>query len=983
VSANDYLFAGLAFALAALGNSLALPLASQLGKRFGLVRRRRSAGRRRHGSASFLGGVTLAVVATACLWIAGALSLKAASALAGGGLLLVVGLADDRSSGGQRKGGPLAGPLWLGAEAAAALVAWMGGVRLGLASPAVDAALSTLLLVVVVNGFNLLDNTEGVAASAAALSAAGVFALAAGSGQHLVAILGAVVGGCATGLLVGNLSSDPVYLGYGGSRFLGLLVGVSAMQLRFQPGGRQRLPVLLAALAVPVAYTLTAGIARLFNGRPMRRGADVLSRRLGRLGLSLRAASMLHAAVAAAGAGAAVLAVRTGTPLPALVALIGVASGVLIVLRRGSSPLDAATPALGSSGSSGSRPRRVIVASVAVAAVVVLLPALAAAMIAQRHLSHGRAALLDARNSLASLQPAAAEAALNRADPELRSGTAWLTSVATWPARLIPGLKQNISVPIALARSGQELTAAGRQSASVLESLGVRGGQLGPLWHEGTLDVAAFQKAASAASAVQHRFATAQRLLDSSSSSFLIPQVSRARRDSLTAVASAGREANTVVALTSLLPKALGAEGARRWMVGAANTAELRGRSGYLGAFAILKADRGHIALSAFQGVERLPVLATAFNGPDVAVEYRDHYRTLGGLNAWPNLTMSPNFPSGADLLLSRLQASGGPVAGGAVSLDPTALSYLMEVTGPVQVAGVPDTLTAGNVVDWALNRIYALDAAHQDQRKATLADIAQAVWQRILTGQGSPLPLGHALGRALREGHLLVYSNDRAEQADFSSLGITGEVNKAPGDYLMVLAQNFGENKMDYYMQREVTYRGRPAADGSLDVNLQVTLHNRAPAGAALTDFIGGARPHLGLPANTGRSYLSVFVPSPARLTTVSVDGAAAKDVDNAPELGRRYFATPVDVSAGQSVSVVFSYTVPKAFPGGLYRLSVQNQATVHPDRLSVDVTLPDGVRPPNGATSRVLTWSGRLTSDLQLGSSANDAPSSSLAAH
>jgi hypothetical protein len=263
------------------------------------------------------------------------------------------------------------------------------------------------------------------------------------------------------------------------------------------------------------------------------------------------------------------------------------------------------------------------------------------------------------------------------------------------------------------------------------------------------------------------------------------------------------------------------------------------------------------------------------------------------------------------------------------------------------------------------------------------LADIAQAVWQRVLTSQGSPLPLGHALGRALREGHLLVYSSDRSEQADFSSLGITGEVNKNPGDYLMVLTQNFGENKMDYYMQREVAFRGRPAADGSLDVNLRITLHNAAPAGAALTDFVGGARPHLGLPANTGRSYLSVFVPSTARLKTVAVDGAAAKDVDNGPELGRRYFATPVDVAAGLSVSVVFSYTVPGAFAGGLYRLSVQNQATVHPDRLSVDVTLPDGVRPPGGATSQALTWSGRLTSDLRLGSSSNNAPSSSLAAH
>ncbi|MCW3043625.1 MAG: hypothetical protein JWL57_1783 [Actinobacteria bacterium] len=47
----------------------------------------------------------------------------------------------------------------------------------------------------------------------------------------------------------------------------------------------------------------------------------------------------------------------------------------------------------------------------------------------------------------------------------------------------------------------------------------------------------------------------------------------------------------------------------------------------------------------------------------------------------------------------------------------------------------------------------------------------------------------------------------------------------------------------------------------------------------------------------------------------------------------------------------MAFSYTVPNALAGGLYRLSVQNQATVYPDRLSVDVMLPDGVHLPDGA--------------------------------
>ena len=975
MTANEYLVAALAFALAGIGNALAIPVAVKAGERFGLTRRRRSAGHRRHGSASYLGGVSVALVATACLWVAGGLSKEAAAALAGGVLLLVAGLADDRFSAG-RKGG-VAWPVRLGAELAAAAVAWAGGVRLGLASPALDATLSTLFLVVVVNGYDLLDNTEGVTAPTAAISALGLLALAAGSGQHLVATLAAVVGGCSVGLLLGNLSKPRVYLDHGGSKFLGFLLAASAVLLRLHPGGVQRLWATVAVLVLPLAYVATALAARLLTGRPVRRrGVDVLSRAIGRLDLPARTTTLLHAIGAGAGTAAAVVAVRTGTPLPAVLALGGVALAIAILLRKGRSQRDG-----GETPDVAPRRGRALIVGVAVAAVVVILPALIAGMLAERHLSRARAALLEARTNLAGLKPAAAQAALNRADPELHTALAWLTSVATWPARLIPGLNANINVPIALARSGEELVSAGRQSASVLDALGVHGGQVGPVWGNGTLDVAAFQHASAAASTVQQRALTAEHMLASSQHSLLIPQVSRARRDSLTAVTSASREANTVVALTSLLPKALGSDGTRTWMVGAANTAELRGRTGYLGAFAILQADAGHIALSAFQGTDKLPALATAFDGPGVAAEYQDHYRTLGGLDAWQNLTMSPNFPSGADLLLTRLKASHGPVADGAVSLDATALSYLMRVTGPVHVAGVPEMLTADNVVDWALNRIYVLDATKQDQRKATLADIAQAVWQRVLTGQGGPLPLAHAVGRALREGHIFLFSSDPAEQAAFSSLHSTGAVNNDPGDYLMVLTQNVGENKMDYYMQRAVSYQGRPAADGSLDIRLAVTLHSNAPAAGAVTDYVGGARPNLGLAANVDRSYLSVFVPAGAQLKTVSVDGAATQDVDNAPELGRRYFATPVEVAAGRSVSVVFSYALPGTVASGGYRLNVQNQATVHPDRLSVDVTLPAGARLAGGATGDVLTWRGMVMGDLQLGSSATSAGSSRLA--
>ena len=100
----------------------------------------------------------------------------------------------------------------------------------------------------------------------------------------------------------------------------------------------------------------------------------------------------------------------------------------------------------------------------------------------------------------------------------------------------------------------------------------------------------------------------------------------------------------------------------------------------------------------------------------------------------------------------------------------------------------MPERLSADNVVDWALNRIYVLDATRQDQRKATLADIAQAVWQRVLTGQASPLPLAHALGRALREGHVVAHHDGRIEGGSELVarviLGRVDSINHAHGDH-------------------------------------------------------------------------------------------------------------------------------------------------------------------------------------------------------
>jgi hypothetical protein len=621
------------------------------------------------------------------------------------------------------------------------------------------------------------------------------------------------------------------------------------------------------------------------------------------------------------------------------------------------------------------RNRRWILLLVAAVGVVVVVPAAIAGVLARRDLNRARNSLLAARTHLSALQPEAATADLNAAAPELSAATGWLTSVATLPGRLVPGISGNIEVAIALAHSGTDLVAAGRQSVQVLKDLGAQGGHVHSLWQGSTVNVALLAKAAGPAAAVQKEIQAAQKTVDASHGILLVPQVSKARTQALADLSLAAGDGQGLAAATALLPAALGADSPRTWLIGAGDNAELRGRAGYLGASAVVVATQGSIALSPFKGTETLPPLATAFTGPDVPVEYQDHYRALGGLDAWQNLTMSPSFADGAELLLSRMAASGVPAIGGAVDLDPTALSDIMKVTGPVQVAGIPVPLTARNIVYWSLNQIYTLDAASNSARKATLAQIAQAVWQKVISGGADPLTLARALGQAIHDGHLFVYSSDPKEQAAFSALGITGSVSQAPGDYLMVLSQNLGENKMDYYMQRQITYSGTLTAGGAMQSTVTVDLHNTAPAGAVLTGYVGGARPALGLGASVDRSYLSIFVPAKAVLAGITVNDVAVPqgDIDNGPELGRRYFATDLDTPPGATMTVVFSYRTPGVLAGGTYQLTLQNQAMVQPDHLSVHISLPAGASASASAgqglsTGSAMSWQGEPPADKTL---------------
>jgi len=248
-----------------------------------------------HGSAvPLLGGVAISLSFLIAVGVAavidppGPRSGELATVLIVAGLLTVVGLVDDLRG--------LSIGLRLGIECAGALAIWRFGEGANLSGiPVVDAMITVIWIVGVVNAFNLLDHHDGLSVGVGIIAAAWFFLIAALNGQHLVAALSIGLVGCALGFLRLNFPPARIFMGDAGSLFIGFLLAVIGLKLVF-PDNDKTVTFLTPIFVVGVALfdTTLVVISRLCSGvSPTQGGRDHTAHRLGVLGLPGRAVDIL------------------------------------------------------------------------------------------------------------------------------------------------------------------------------------------------------------------------------------------------------------------------------------------------------------------------------------------------------------------------------------------------------------------------------------------------------------------------------------------------------------------------------------------------------------------------------------------------------------------------------------------------------------------------------------------------------------------
>jgi uncharacterized protein DUF4012 len=426
---------------------------------------------------------------------------------------------------------------------------------------------------------------------------------------------------------------------------------------------------------------------------------------------------------------------------------------------------------------------------------------------------------------------------------------------------------------------------------------------------DGDIDVASIQRLGPALDQAGRTLGTAITSLDRlPRSDWASINVARARL--LDQLPSLRQTVSSAGLAARLVPNLLGAGGPRNYMITFENEAEMRATGGLPGAFAIMHADRGALTFTHFEPDNYL--IGTTAEGVHFGGDYNDLYGTgrYGATSEYLNTNLSPHYPYAAQLWTAMWRHKTGQQLDGAFVIDPTALSYLLQVSGPVLLAD-GTSVTAANVVALTQATVYANFAVSEnDARKDYLLQIAKAVSHKLLSGGVDTAGLVRAAGRAADESRLLLWVRDPGIERQLARLPIGGVEPQTTAPYFRLTLWNSTASKLDYYVHASVDWT-RTGCGAKRAVTVTVQLTNAAPEG--LPAYVLGPTTDKQYGIAPGDEYLAIlgYGTQGAELKSYTVNGKET-DVAQLSERGHPVFSDGEYVPRGKTITIVYHLIEP-----------------------------------------------------------------------
>lgn len=283
------------------------------------------------------------------------------------------------------------------------------------------------------------------------------------------------------------------------------------------------------------------------------------------------------------------------------------------------------------------------------------------------------------------------------------------------------------------------------------------------------------------------------------------------------------------------------------------------------------------------------------------------------------------NFPDSASRISSFFEKEGGETPDLIIAMTPEVIIDMLEITGPIELPQHNSTLTAENFVELTQTETSVNYDKTQNQPKQFLADFFPLLMQALgEKDSGGIITFLSVFQKNLQEKHILLHSRDSEIQKQISKFNWGGELLATDRDFLAIVSSNLGGTKTDRSLNRTISVKSKIEDDGSIVNTLSYKIVNPLPNQTGLNN----------------KSFVRIYVPEGSKLNSSSgfdsdiqlprlssPDYILDAKVQNwqsgvtqdtvtgtftGVESNKTWFGNWVDIKGGETRDVVLTYTLP-----------------------------------------------------------------------
>ena len=314
----------------------------------------------------------------------------------------------------------------------------------------------------------------------------------------------------------------------------------------------------------------------------------------------------------------------------------------------------------------------------------------------------------------------------------------------------------------------------------------------------------------------------------------------------------------------------LGGNGPRKYLFLFQNNQEMRATGGFIGTYGVMDIFNGNVRRFFIDGIFNPDGQLREKVIPPVPIQKISAAWSLHDSNWFPD------FPKSAEKAAWFYEKTGGPTVDGVITMTPTVMQKLLDISGPVELPEYGVTVDKDNFVEKIQYEVEVDYDKELNKPKQIIADLAPKILDKIFNARSfsDMTKTMNVLSESLNEKQILIYSKNSEIENVLSRQGWSGELLETQKDYLSVINTNINGYKTDGVVDEKIEHKAEIQADGSVVDTVTITRHHN-----------GGSLEHSWW-NKVNADYMRVYVPIGS--TLLSTDGQT-----------REYNSPPLDYKA------------------------------------------------------------------------------------